>query len=319
MCATHMNIIDSLNHWGAQFVGFALPMLVQSSLLIGMVFALDLALRQKARAVFRYGLWILVLVKLVLPPSFAAPTGVAYWLPKNKAVQAHPITAPQVMVRYAGVPSNQAPFPPSTLPTHPKLRFAGALLLAWATVALCLTAWLLRRSRFVVRSSRQAAAAPVSPEQLIEVYRQQLAIRKPVRLRLSANADSPAVCGLWQPVILIPQPLADKLSALQWRAVLLHELAHIKRGDILVHYVQTLLQIFYWWHPLLWLANAQIRRVREQAVDEMVMVQMGDQAEAYPATLLEVAKLAFKRPMLALGLVGIACDRDVDRYLDFRM
>ncbi|PYL00003.1 MAG: hypothetical protein DME19_06615 [Verrucomicrobia bacterium] len=97
----------------------------------------------------------------------------------------------------------------------------------------------------------------------------------------------------------------DKLSALQLRAVLLHELAHIKRGDVLAHYVQTLLQIFYWWHPLLWLANAQIRRLREQAVDEMVMVAMGGEAETYPATLLEVARLAFQRPKLALGLVGI--------------
>src|SRR5207302_5416758 len=102
---------------------------------------------------------------------------------------------------------------------------------------------------------------------------------------------------------------------------LLHELAHVKRGDVLFHYAQTLLQIFYWWHPLLWLANAQIRRVREQAVDEMVMVQMGEEAETYPTTLLEVARLSFLRPMLALGLVGIvesksALAQRIKRLLD---
>jgi beta-lactamase regulating signal transducer with metallopeptidase domain len=86
-------------------------------------------------------------------------------------------------------------------------------------------------------------------------------------------------------------------------------MAHIKRGDVLVHYAQTLLQILYWWHPLLWLANARIRHVREQAVDEMVMVEMGGEAEAYPATLLEVAKLALQRPILALGLIGIVESR----------
>src|SRR5438034_9907891 len=117
------------------------------------------------------------------------------------------------------------------------------------------------------------------------------------------NAGTPAVCGLWRPVILVPHELADKLSALQLRAALLHELAHIKRGDVLVHYAQTLLQILYWWHPLLWLANARIRHAREQAVDETVMVALGGEAEAYPTTLLEVAKLTFQRPMLALGLM----------------
>src|SRR5207247_2538843 len=138
-----------------------------------------------------------------------------------------------------------------------------------------------------------------------DVCRRHMRIGRRIRLKLSTTVSSPAVYGLWRPVILIPQRLADKLSALQLRAVLLHELAHIKRGDVLVHYAQTLLQICYWWHPLLWLANARIRHVREQAVDEMVMVEMGGQSEAYPATLVAVAKLACQRPMLALGLIGI--------------
>src|SRR5258708_37268168 len=99
-----------------------------------------------------------------------------------------------------------------------------------------------------------------------------MGIKQRVRLRLSATASSPAVYGLWLPVILIPQRLADKLSALQLRAVLLHELAHIKRSDVLAHYAQTLLQILYWWHPLLWLANARIRHVCEQAVEGMGVV-----------------------------------------------
>ena len=51
-----MNIIDTLNHCGARFAGFALPMLLQSSLVIVALFVIDLALRKKVRAVVRYGL-----------------------------------------------------------------------------------------------------------------------------------------------------------------------------------------------------------------------------------------------------------------------
>ena len=58
------------------------------------------------------------------------------------------------------------------------------------------------------------------------------------------------------------------------RAVLLHELAHIRRGDLWAGHLQTTLQIFYFYNPFLWLANAAIRRVREEAVDEMVLVAM---------------------------------------------
>ena len=87
-----------------------------------------------------------------------------------------------------------------------------------------------------------------------------------VELRLTERAMSPAVCGLLRPVILLPQSLVARLSPEQLRAVLLHEWIHLRRGDVWVNCLQALLQIFYWWHPLLWLANARIRRVREKTV-----------------------------------------------------
>jgi len=300
-----MDAIETLNFWGASFVDFAVPMLVQSSLLILLLFALDLVLRNKVRAVVRYALWMLVLIKLVLPTSFAAPTSLAYWLPEKKLAQAQPANTPQFVVRHSDIQFDAPPIPPSPAPPRPRLQFAAWLLLSWLAIALGLLMLAARRSRLVSTFARRAVPAPISPGQLLDACRAQMKIRQPVRLKLSGHASSPAVYGLWRPVVLIPQPLADKLSAPQLRAVLLHELAHIKRGDILIHYTQTLLQIVYWWHPLLWLANVQIRRVREQAVDETVMIQMGAEAETYPATLLQVAKLAFKRPLLALGLIGI--------------
>jgi Flp pilus assembly secretin CpaC len=86
--------------------------------------------------------------------------------------------------------------------------------------------------------------------------------------------------------------------------------------------VQTLLQIVYWWHPLLWFANARIRRVREEAVDDAVMLALRDEAETYAPTLLEVAKLAFHRPLASLGLVGILESRSalrqrIERLVNF--
>src|SRR5437867_106107 len=299
------SFIDTLNHWGGRFADFALPMLVQSSVLIVLLFALDLVLRNRVRAVVRYALWMLVLIKLVLPPSFAAPTSLAYWLSEKKAVKTPPAPSQQFVVRYSDAKFDGTRPLPSLPPPRAKLQFAGWLFLAWLATALGLMAWLVRRSRSVVRTAARSLPASESPEQLLDACRQQMGIKQRVRLKLSGTASSPAVFGLWRPVILIPQKLTDKLSALQLRAVLFHELAHIKRSDALVHYLQTLLQIIYWWHPLLWFANAQIRRVREQAVDEAVVVAMGSDAEAYLATLLEVAKLAFNRPTFALGLIGI--------------
>ena len=131
------------------------------------------------------------------------------------------------------------------------------------------------------------------------------------------------MCGLFRPVILLPRSLAERLPPKQLRAVLLHELVHLRRGDVWVNCAQALLQILYWWHPLLWLANARIRRVREEAVDDAVMLALRDDAETYAPTLLEVAKLALHRPLATLGLVGILESRGslrqrIERLIDFR-
>src|SRR5579872_5505200 len=71
---------ETLNHLGAQFLAFAWPMLWQSSLLIAVVFAVDLMLARKLRASVRHALWFVVLVKLLLPPTLALPTSAVWWL-----------------------------------------------------------------------------------------------------------------------------------------------------------------------------------------------------------------------------------------------
>ena len=77
-------ITSYLNSMGASFVRFALPMLIQSSLLILVLLGANLLLLgKKTRAVFRYWLLLLILVKLVLPTTLSAPTGIGYWVGGN--------------------------------------------------------------------------------------------------------------------------------------------------------------------------------------------------------------------------------------------
>ena len=73
------SLITFLNTTGKTFVDFSTPMLIQSSVLIITLVVLDLLLRKKVRAVFRYCIWMLVLVKLVLPTTLSSPTGIGYW------------------------------------------------------------------------------------------------------------------------------------------------------------------------------------------------------------------------------------------------
>lgn len=323
------SIIETWNSWPEHLSGFVWPMLCQSSLLIAAVFALDLAMRRRVLAAVRYALWLIVLVKLVLPPSFASPASLAYWvIPAKQSPPPKP--ASTYIVTYGNPTIAELPLPVrSVLPvaeaevfrSTPTLR--AWLLISWTIGGLWLAGILCRRTQRVRQRLTRAEAPADVLSGLLEKCRHQLRLRCPVRLRVSADNTSPAVCGLFRPVILLPRQLTASLSHNQLRAVLLHELIHLKRGDVWVNCAQTLLQIFYWWHPLLWLANARIRRVREEAVDDAVMLALADDAETYAPTLLEVAKLAFNRPVSSLGLVGILESRSalrqrIERLMDFR-
>ncbi|HVU08641.1 MAG TPA: M56 family metallopeptidase [Verrucomicrobiae bacterium] len=319
------SFIETLNHWGGNFFDFAGTMLWQSSLLIVVLFALDFLFRRKIRASIRYALWLVLLLKLILPPTLALPTSPVWWLYKTPATVQ---TKPQFQNFTVTYGSDSLPEMPqnwqTVVPPKPKLTLSAWLLLISLSVSAILLLWLLARWWQIARQARRAEIS----ERLTTLAKEtqfsagiKFKFNPPVKL--TANTMSPAVCGLFRPVILIPQSLADSFSDEQLRAVLLHELIHLRRRDVWVNFAQSLLQIVYWWQPLVWLANARIRRVREEAVDDAVMLSLRDKTEIYAPTLLEVAKLAFRRPLASLGLVGILESRSalrqrIERLLNFR-
>ncbi len=319
-----MNLfIENLNQWGGNFLNFAWPMLWQSSLLIGVVLLLDFVSARKVRPAIRYALWLVVLVKLCLPPTLALPTGAAWWLFADHAAGRTP-ALPKYVVTY-DTPAPSSDFVPATVPAFtpplPELRAAGWALLGSGMVSAGLLLWLAFRWWQI---SRKVSSATLSGEfaGLLDEIRRRARLRSPLRLKLVDGRMSPAVCGLFRPVILLPRVLAGQLAAGQLRAVLWHEVLHLRRKDVWVNCAQALLQIVYWWHPLLWLANGRIRRLREEAVDDAAMLALQSEAENYAPTLLAVAKLALRRPLMSLGLVGImesrsALRKRIERLVNF--
>ena len=316
--------VETLNRWGENFWTFAWPMLWQSSLLIAVVFAFDWVFARRIRASVRYALWMIILVKLVLPPALALPTGATWWLWRPQPAIESPVIK-NYIVSFANIlpPDSVTPTDvPMVLPP-PKLSDDAWVLLGAVAIGTGLFLWLAFRWLRVAAKVGRAATAPAELNAILDEARQLAGLRRRPRLKLIDDAQSPAVYGLSRPVVLLPRTLAARFSGRQLRAVLLHEAIHLRRGDVWMNCAQTLLQIAYWWHPLLWLANARIRRLREEAVDDAVMLALRDGANAYAPTLLEVAKYAFRRPLASLGLVGILESRSalrqrIERLVNFR-
>jgi len=316
------NVLMGLNRIGGVFYDYAAGIFIQSALLVILLFVIDLLLRKKVRAIFRYCVWLLVLVKLILPPMLSLPTGIGYWVgdhipaASNRAFDAVALEhagpsgeMPQVRhdENIAGVdPANYRTGGSRTAPT-----WQAVVFLLWLAGVSAFLAVLVQRIRFV--KGLVAASCPAGDEltDLLEDCRQQMTVRRDIKLRISEAVPSPAVCGLLRPAVLMPTSLVEKLSPEGLRATLIHELAHIKRGDLWVNSVQTFLQVVYFYNPFVWFANSMIRKVCEEAVDETVLVALGGQAKDYSNTLIDIGEMVFWKADLGLRLIGVAESKKV--------
>ena len=319
---THVinNVLIGLNNLGRVFCNYAAGVFVQSALLVILLLVVDLLLRKRIRAVFRYCVWLLVLVKLILPPTLSLPTGIGYWFGDHLPAASSISDRAFDMARLERAsPSGEMPQvrPARDLPDNDSsimlaasaltpLTWQAVLFVLWIVGVLAFLTLLVQRVRFVrwlVATSNPAKEELLG---LLEQCRRQIGVRWDIRLRISDTIPSPAVCGFFRPTVLIPATLVENLSPEGLRATLIHELAHIKRGDLWVNSVQTFLQVIYFYNPFVWFANAVIRRVCEEAVDETVLVTLGGQAGNYSNTLIDIGEMAFWRADLGLRLIGVA-------------
>ncbi|MHC4426456.1 MAG: M56 family metallopeptidase [Planctomycetota bacterium] len=308
--------ITGLNSLGQGFWDYAAGVFIQASVLIVLLLIIDFMVRKRVRAVFRYCLWMLLFVKLVLPASFTLPTGIGYWLgdyfPSDVSIAKFVPQTEEAVPMVINIPQwytfSETPTMNETVPTGIELEsisWQGLVFSGWLVGILVLLAILVRRIYFIRGLIAKSRPANERSLEMLEECRCQIGIRRNIELRLTGNELSPAVCGLFKPIILIPSALLKKLSREKLKAVLTHELAHIKRGDGWVNLLQTMLQIVYFYNPLVWLANAMVRRVREQAVDEMVLVTLRPETKNYSNMLIDIAEMAFWRPNFGLRIIGV--------------
>jgi len=146
-------------------------------------------------------------------------------------------------------------------------------------------AWRVRRVR---RSSR---AAPSEWQDRLRSLADRMGVSAPAGLRQSARVDGPVLAGWWRPVILVPAGFLSGLPPAQVEALLLHELAHVRRHDVLVGRLQAVVETLLFFHPATWWISRQVRQAREACCDDLV-VQAGSGRATYAQALAALAERA---------------------------
>jgi GWxTD domain-containing protein len=169
---------------------------------------------------------------------------------------------------------------------------AGVWIFYLRQVAGWLSACRLRR--------RGVCCAPARWQEQLTRWSARCRVSRPVVLLESCLADVPMVLGHFRPIVLVPIGLLTALPPGQVEAILMHELAHIRRCDYLVNVLQRLVEGLFFYHPAAWWISRVIRAEREACCDDMV-VQLTGQAHEYASALaaLEQSRGAVREPALA--------------------
>ena len=257
----------------------------QSTLFCCVVAVLTLVLRRN-RAAVRHGLWLAASVKFLVPFSLLVSIGSQIeW--REPPAAARPQVSVVVQIGQPFTPPAPAPLLvsiPTAASRLPAILF-GLWLCGFAAQSL---AWWQRWRR--VRSALRMA----SPLQL----------GLPVPAMSTPSRLEPGVFGVFRPILILPEGIAEQLTTVQFEAVLEHELCHARRRDNLAAAVHMLVEALFWFHPLVWWLGARLNAERERACDESVL-SAGGSPHIYAGAILKVCKLYLHSPLAcAAGVSG---------------
>ena len=148
----------------------------------------------------------------------------------------------------------------------------------------------------------------------------QIKLTKTPKLLISLKAEVPMAIGWLKPVVLLPASMVTGLNSAQLEMLILHELAHIRRHDYLVNFLQTLIELLFFFHPGVHWIGKQMRNEREYCSDDIAVQHCGD-AIAYAHTLTDTASLCAKNhfhtiPTMAMAASGGDLKERVLRLVD---
>jgi beta-lactamase regulating signal transducer with metallopeptidase domain len=235
-----------------------------------------LRLASGLRASTRFTLWMIVFLLVALLPAFAIARGLF------------------------GADAGMASSGPQTFSLHLNVAWALVLELVWAFASLFSLGRLFlssRQMRALLQNSVPVAFDSLDEEIRAAVTRSD---KRPVEIRLSDAVDAPSVIGFFHPAVVVPRSLWNELAANDMKQIILHEMAHLERGDDWTNLLQKLLRAISPLNPALVWAERHLCLEREQACDDAVLDAAGN-PRAYATCLTKLAENKLMRQVTSLA------------------
>ena len=298
-----------------------LSMSISGAVMIAAILLLKPLLKNKLSKSWQYYIWLLVLLRLLLPFSAEGSMMNVFFAEPQKSVQQFEtvgqvpdlevvqptVTAPMVPTE-PSVPvekptnPNNSTIPLETVPiTKPQevethidwtvwiQKIVSNVWLLWVVIAISLfvrKVYIYQRFVRHIRKNWQ----PVEEIELLDhvaVLAERIGVRQAVELCISGSISTPMLIGFWKPCILLPKA---SISPSDFDFTVLHELTHYKRKDMLYKWLVQFTLCLHWFNPMVYLMEKEISRCCELSCDEMVIKHLDRSGkQAYGDTLINAA------------------------------
>ncbi|MHB1556346.1 MAG: M56 family metallopeptidase [Isosphaeraceae bacterium] len=279
------------------------------------------------RPAILHGLWLLVLVKLMTPPLYQVP--IPWPVSKTTSARAD-LNATELRVvaveaddlevaaannaispvRTDGERTMAAPaeaLASAPAPAATPIDWRRSIAAVWLSGSLVVLILTVQRTVKFHRLLRSARPATDDEREWIENLAQRIGMRRAPQIGWVRARISPLVWSVGRrPRLVLPKDLWKTLDERKRSTLVVHELAHVRRGDHLVRFLEVVVTCLYWWHPLLGWIRQSLRDAEERCCDAWVVWAFPDATRSYAETLLDALDFVHRsdpvEPLLASGL-----------------
>ncbi|AAU17851.1 beta-lactam sensor/signal transducer [Bacillus cereus] len=309
-----------VNVYLPRFFDWVIETAIMASILVGLILCIKILLRNKLPPRWQYLLWIILIVRLLLPwspdssysiysiLSYSNGTPVtSHQDSTDRRIQGSTAIGGTKTYTYGSAQTAEK----SKKQTHNNetkndetVSFYTIVLYIWLAVVIILSfATIIMNKRLLFYIKKQPVITDERISKIFESCKKSMSVKRDIPLLLAGKIASPTVFGFLRPRVLLSSAHMKVLDEQQLRYIFHHELAHIKRRDIGVNWLMHGLLILNWFNPILWYAYSCMREDQELACDAFALTYIDSEEKlAYGhtiITLLEYYSSYYQVPSLA--------------------
>ncbi|MDX8367940.1 M56 family metallopeptidase [Cytobacillus sp. IB215665] len=287
------------------------------SVMAGVIFLIKKGFHNKMSAHWHYYIWLLLIARLIIPYSFETPL----LMPEKE-----PELSTSSSVGFEGTidhsnttevqESNnlqEAVLPVKSSEEEKIVSIKSlkqVLPIVWiAGATITLLIMLLVNFHFHWRLSKKNKCDDYELLNLLEECKQKLKVKAKVQIIYDESMGTPSVVSFFRPKILINKNMLNSLSSNEIKFVLLHELTHVNRNDILIHWIIIFVQAIHWFNPIIWYSFYAMRKDCEISCDASVLSRLkNDEHLEYGSSLLTVIEQVSKKTLIPRS-IGMSTSR----------